>query len=461
MSARWFIHSRDRTFGPWTAIQVRDELRAGRVDPFDMACKEGSTVKRPLVEVDEIFQTSRVQMAELVSMPDEETHIEVAHETKRAVNEPEVRAAAQTSREPPSASMLDRPRPSQFQALAAAARLDPPGNEARRPKQYYVTDSTGRSYGPLSSGEVMKLWHSGRLDSRAVVERGNSPKRINIQKFVGFYQNAAPSGVAFLPTRAAQPFQARYITVVSESAPKPLIVIAVLVAAGALVFLGMTMRDHLPPQLSRFIPKSKTVSNIQHFDLKSIESMVINGNATQPSFTPVPRAQEQQQLQPPSSLAPIEIKPTKPGKKIMPKPAPRKRTTAPPRKSYRYVPPADRWAPVNSAAQRPAKPLVKPAPVAASKVKPVMTPAAGASKKEFTDGATQTLSGYRFSQSDLSACNGKCKLPMTGPQGPVTAIFFKEALGKSFEGKTSTVSVTGILRKQPSGSWNIIVSFAR
>ena len=72
MSARWLIHSRDRTFGPWTAVQVRDELRAGRIDPFDMASKEGSSLKRPLVEIDEIFQSSRVQMGEMVGDAAEE-----------------------------------------------------------------------------------------------------------------------------------------------------------------------------------------------------------------------------------------------------------------------------------------------------------------------------------------------------------------------------------------------------
>lgn len=110
MAHRWLIHSRDRTLGPWTSIQVRDELRAGRIDPFDMACKEGGTVKRPLVEVDEIFQSSRVHMGEIVSNPEENVE-RVSQPTKQQTAEPqpELKAASQSQ-------TVDRPRPSQFQA---------------------------------------------------------------------------------------------------------------------------------------------------------------------------------------------------------------------------------------------------------------------------------------------------------------------------------------------------------
>lgn len=479
MAARWLIHSRDRTFGPWTAIQVRDELRAGRIDPFDMACKEGSTLKRPLVEVDEIFQSSRVQMAELVDVADDSADLQATRTTKRATNEPAVvkkaagaeatalPASAQDTSEPMRATPpppIDRPRPSQFQALAAAARLEPPGNlEARKPKQYFVTDSTGRSYGPLSSGEVMKLWHSGRIDSRAVVERGNSTKRINIQKFVDFYQRAAPSGVAFLNTQANRPIQARYITVVRESTPKSLILAALLFVAGALLFLGTTVRDHLPHQVSRFFPKAKITAPVQRFDLKAIDTITGNSNsAGTDSITP--RAPEA------AKANNIEVIQARPSKAPSTKP---KSSSKPPQKvkaknkslspRYRSEVVASRLAPASAPVLlRPPLNTSPPSVIASTPETAVDKPriAAPTPIKAFVDGSTMTLANYRFAPGDVASCEGKCKIAMSGSMGPVTAIFFKEAMGGSFRGKSS-VTISGTMRKQSSGAWSIIVSSVR
>lgn len=441
MAHRWLIHSRDRTLGPWTPVQVRDELRAGRIDPFDMACKEGSSVKRPLVEVDEIFQSSRVQMGELVTDPEEIPERE-SFSTRQQTAEPELKMANSSS-----GQTLDRPRPSQFQALAAATRLNPPPrSEPRKPKQYFVTDSTGRSYGPLSSGEVMKLWHNGRVDGRAIVERGSSSRRINIQRFVEFYQNAAPSGMAFLQTKPAQRIQARYITVVQDSAFRPIVWLCILLAAGALIFLGMTVRDRLPPKLNRFLPKTKPAAKVERFDLRSIET--IAAQAPTPSAILIKPA--------PVAIQPLEIKPIKPRKVIEKAPKQKKKPNY--QSKPRYIKPPTS---VRPSAQAPMIGVNMNAPPVAVIKPAVGSPPKSPLKNPFVDGATITLTGYRFSAGALAQCSGKCKLPMSGSLGPVTAVFFKEALGQAFQGKAGSVSVTGILRKQESGGWQIIVSNAR
>ena len=494
MSARWLIHSRDRTFGPWTSIQVRDELRAGRIDPFDMACKEGSTVKRPLVEVDEIFQSSRVQMAELVEVSGVVEEQKATRYTKRATSEPEPvpveQPLANTGTSPPAravekpaavverpaavsqAPISDRPRPSQFQALAAAARLDPPGQrgEARKPKQYFVTDSTGRSYGPLSSGEVMKLWHSGRLDSRSVVERGSSSKRISIQKFVDFYQKAAPSGIAFMTRVNNKPMNARFVTATRSSGSKPMMFGAAFLAIGALFFLGMTMRNRLPTQVSKYLPKSKTAPEVQRFDLKAIDT--IGGGSGQNDGVSGTQNPARVQMQQPASVnmneESIQIRPTQSSKKNQKQPPQRKLPSRQQQPVYRAATPAvQRSQPKQNPATATtagrvavvAPPVAVGRPTAQPPPPPKPRPKTQVQAKPLVDGATMTLSGYHFSQSDLSQCDGKCKISMTGPNGPVTAVFFKEALGDSFQGKSS-VTLTGIIRKTASG-WSIIVGFAR
>ncbi|MEI6399569.1 MAG: hypothetical protein WCO71_12435, partial [Pseudomonadota bacterium] len=67
MAVEWNVHSGAQVFGPWSASRIRDELRAGRIDAFDLVSVVGSSVKRSLVEVDQIFETSGVQAAAIVS----------------------------------------------------------------------------------------------------------------------------------------------------------------------------------------------------------------------------------------------------------------------------------------------------------------------------------------------------------------------------------------------------------
>ena len=66
MSVKWIVHSGTEDLGPWSASRIRDELRAGRIDAFDLVSVVGGTVKRPLMEVDEIFENSRIQPAAII-----------------------------------------------------------------------------------------------------------------------------------------------------------------------------------------------------------------------------------------------------------------------------------------------------------------------------------------------------------------------------------------------------------
>jgi hypothetical protein len=93
------------------------------------------------------------------------------------------------------------------------------------------------------------------------------------------------------------------------------------------------------------------------------------------------------------------------------------------------------------------------APVEASKA----IPAQG-----LVDGATATLSGYRFDINMLKTCEAKCKIPMAGPQGPITAVFFKEAFADVLAAKASGVTITGTVRRDPaSGQISIFVQTVR
>src|SRR5689334_5715430 len=60
VSDRWIIIKNGQSVGPLTAEEIRASLRDGSFDPFDLVMREGSSVRRELVEVDELFQSSPV-----------------------------------------------------------------------------------------------------------------------------------------------------------------------------------------------------------------------------------------------------------------------------------------------------------------------------------------------------------------------------------------------------------------
>src|SRR5688500_555295 len=62
MMKRWYIFRDGRALGPYDAREIRESLREGMWDPFDLVSAEGSAVKIPLVEVDEIFASSQVEL---------------------------------------------------------------------------------------------------------------------------------------------------------------------------------------------------------------------------------------------------------------------------------------------------------------------------------------------------------------------------------------------------------------
>lgn len=452
MAQRWIIHSRDRTLGPWTGMQVREELRAGRVDPFDMVSQEHGTIKRPLVEVDEIFQSSRVQMGELLkesSIPLQGGGAKVT-QVSESLNLPD--AAASGSTYDP-----DPPRPSQFQALAAEARLSSPYNKPGRStgrKHYIVIDSTGRVMGPMASSEILDLWQRGMLDARSIVQRKDQPRKISIQKFISFYERAAPSGFAFLTHDYGESAGYRYGT--KSASQGPMVWFAVIMTIVALGFLGMTLYQK---QSISSKPK-KAVPALKHrFDLKANEDLV--GRIAQ-SATPQVKANgaPANKLE---SLPEVIVTPSVSKPNPVAKSKASSRSANPPR---RYTPPPRYGSSYSRPKQLPPTPAARSqTPAVASSSSVLRQQASGSSfvspLASWTDGATVSISGYRFAPAALAACQGKCKVPMSGPKGPITAVFFKQAHGPALSKKAGGATLTGIIRKQPSGEWQLIVSGVR
>lgn len=432
MSQRWLVHSGVEVFGPWTAEEVRGQLRAGRIDAFDLVSLEGSARKRPLVDVDEIFINSVGKSAQQFSESSQKTEsrliavppsVQDNLALKGWTSNNESQKAAPSSGHSPANTEFRPPRA--FEALAAptltsaAARPAPQESPAKVAPENspgkggvvrrYVIWIPGRnSQGPFTSKEVLTLWYARKIPPQTLVQKAGTAKRISITHFATFYERAAPSGIAFVG-------EARAAAGVLDASTRWLISAFII---GLLVILAAVLWRHRREELSvkgteiyRSIlgdqddfthnPDSGEVG-LNHGSHASPAGLDHPGGAdshgTGQAIHPIRKHQNSRARQPKVERSPRRVSPT-------PKP------------------PAEN------------RPVVsKASPVAA----------------KFTDGALVTLTGYRFNISALSACDLKCKIPMTGPQGSVTAVFFKEAFAEILSRKSSGLSVTGTIKRDPA-----------
>ena len=473
MSQRWIIYVQDQPHGPWTAQQIREELRAGRIDPFDFVCQEGSTVKRALVEVDEIFQSTRVQLAEIVAEAAGAESFKSEHLQNTALagqqnSSPVLQPPVQAPSNSGSAN-----RPTSFVALAASeGRLSVHPGEAQkniRNNQYFVASPTGQMLGPITSSEVMAQWLRGALDPRASVQRVGDPKRIPIKRFVLFYERTHP-GTLTKGYGPRQRIQEAYVHAARGMDAVTVmlwgIVISLVLGGAGYGFWLFTQR-----QVSEETQKAK--QGIKPlFDLKAnndwtkatdtkMQSAIGNQPVPGAAASPQPSANSL----PVSSVEPLTAHSEIVAAAAKPVQKPARQHETKRHKQVSRTPIVHHYQPVNVNPAPPqtamkAQPASVPQrvspPPAAPKNAP--RPAVDSKTPALKDGANVQLKGYRFASAALDSCEGKCKIPMTGSAGPITAVFFKEAFGQLLTGKASGVSISGTVRKDPvTGKVQIIV----
>jgi hypothetical protein len=460
MSAKWVIHCGDEVLGPWSSEQVREELRAGRIDAFDLVAMEGSSRKRPLMDVDEIFILTKEQSSKVSHSAKQDRTVLVTEQSlvsgdSMAVTE----ETAKTAPKDPSTSESAPHRrrapnytpPRAFEALAAPSAVGK-SNVAVQKQQEQAKAHAGRNMtpahvrpgsvrryvlwtpgqkpqGPFTSREVLTFWYSKKLSPETIVQRAGHSKKVNIINFAQFYERAAPSGIAFVG-------EAKAAGGLLDSSTRGLIVAVII---SVLIILGALLWNHSEDFNMERLKQMLSSDNLSQVDSTKIPVEGISGVNSEASIPP-PRASEGVVGQ---KATPIANK-QKPLKQA--KPAPRKRTVKPPQvqRSTRRPRPV---SPPPSAA--PSRRIVSQAPPRASKPPP---------NQALIDGSTVTLSGYRFDLRALNSCQLKCKLPMSGPRGAVTAVFFKEAFAGALAPKSKGVSVTGTIRRDASsGDITILV----
>ena len=201
MQARWYIQKDGRAIGPMTAAEIRDGLRDGSYDPFDLVTREGRTEKIELVEVDEIFVSNR---SDHDKKPDVSTSVPSlsifgAEDEQRNAFESKgpVSSGSQQSKEGPRTSnihseLADKSVEKDLYGQADPAQSLPPYQAAkprqrREPKAYYIVNKSGRVLGPISARVILSLYYKGVVDKSVIVVKNGSRNRVKIEKFVAVY----------------------------------------------------------------------------------------------------------------------------------------------------------------------------------------------------------------------------------------------------------------------------------
>ena len=256
MKDAWYIYKGSGQLGPFTAEAVRQGLREGTIDPFDMVGRDGSSLRREIVEVDELFLTQEPafdeQDATTVRHP--QGHgIEassfgdvVFHDRNQDFSE-----ITQPNQRPGNAGIppigggpLHLAADPQTTVRIADAKSPPRDQSPRRqrtPKHYYVTDAGARMLGPLSLEEIRSLFYRGVLPQGARVMREGSSAQVPVSKFLAVFSNGQ-RGPAEL---GAHPRLTRSLTTLpkantaNETPISPLAAIGVVIA---LLLLGAAGR---------------------------------------------------------------------------------------------------------------------------------------------------------------------------------------------------------------------------
>lgn len=200
MSERWYVYKENgQTLGPLEPEEIRSALRDGSVDPFDLVAREGSSVRRELVDVDEIFASldhgspevppgeafASLEPGELGSEPRE------VREPTRVGD-----SAAQGDAGGAASGAHEAPAPRKGRGEKDSkdkGRKKRRGRRRRDPSRFYLMDKSGRVLGPVSASDINARFLKGALSRSVHVLKEGSEKKIPVQRFCEIYSKT-PSG---------------------------------------------------------------------------------------------------------------------------------------------------------------------------------------------------------------------------------------------------------------------------
>ncbi len=488
MTKRWFIYKDDKPTGPYSALEIRQLLREGVVDPFDFVSQEGSQLKLELVEVDEIFSNENISYdgsqqaasgdAGFVAKIADRSYSDKQKSTPYDSSAPTIEPTA-----PRSSPASQLALASDIRKIGKSGNLPEPISQAysaskkkrRDPKRYHLIDPKGRVLGPLSPGEIQSLYYRGVVDKNVKVMRDGSNSSVAIAKFVSAYAEA--QGMPKTPKQGGHPNiqgvsnsalnrlalmrRAEAVSRRVSSGLPPLaigiIVVAVLLIAlaiGLLIHDGTLFdgfRDTKTSQQKRSVekPPVKVQQKINREKKKVVPKKIVPKKTKKEAFSGSgvlgrPRGTIKQST-------PERIQP---------------RSRYQPRNN-RSTPRIKTQTPASSYRTSPGRQYVKPRPVIKRSVTPPLKPVAAPPKKSgpsvggLIDG--QPVSGLgpmQFSRDAVKSCDGSCTITFTGAGGSVSVAFFKNVWGGTLLSKKGGVYISGLVRKN-GGSTKILLNGVR
>jgi hypothetical protein len=500
LTKRWFIYKGDKPTGPYAALEIRQLLREGVVDPFDFVSQEGSQLKLELVEVDEIFSNENMShevsmqaasgadafVAQIADLSDSDGPKSISNES----GAPSVGSTAVRSSPAPTLALA-----SDIRKIGNSENLPAPiaqayaaGKKKRRdPKRYHLIDTKGRVLGPLSPGEIQSLYYRGVVDKNVKVMRDGSKSAVAIAKFVSAYaeaqgmpktprqgghpniqggSNSALNRLALM--RRAEAVPGRVKTGLTPLATFIMVVAILLIALaiGLIVQDGTLFNRTQTQELYDGKSSGQQKNNVKE---KVIQKKTVPKNTKKDSefgsgtlARPLTKVKQitQRRIEPRVKSQPSNTRLT----------TRTKRTQAVLRQPVRR-PPAVYRQPVKPIAKTAVKPFTQP--IAKPIEKPVVTPPAkvavvspnasgsGPTVGTLTDG--QPVSGLgpmQFSRDAVKACDGTCTITFTGAGGSVSVAFFKNVWGTALLSKKDGVYISGLVKKS-GGSTKILLSGVR
>lgn len=499
MDRLWYIHAeggREPT-GPLNAREIRQGLREGRFDPFDLVSRGLAGNRQELVEVDEIF--ADVDEHEDAGEDAQDGAKANLRRTQVSAYEEPSPAAKATQLSGDVSSVEDAPRghglhlayDSGLKAAATSRHPQPSHQEKalqgrrREPKSYYLVDASGHVLGPLSAREIQGMFYKGVLSKNVQVMKNGTSTKVPVAKFVSVYAQTAKGGGASYATPSFQGRPSGMPSKVHKALARhdiSLLLWAYALAALFAIFAGIIFwRQGGPEWLAAkwrddrrqaeresdvlFLddaghgpPRAAPRASLRE---KSPEE---GGALKRPSAKRVPRqkikevkelskAKEARTTRRADSRAALrqkQVEAQRRQKQQAEREAAQRRRGADEARAYRQRIAAQAAKKQFSPAPAPSKaalkqqaPVSKTAPVAAKASPPPAKAAA------LLDG--QQISGYgpvNYDPKAVSSCMAACTVSFSGPSGTVRGKFFKGAFGDVLAQKGGKARLSGMVRVQ-------------
>ena len=478
MAGRWIVHRNDQQLGPYGAEEIRQGLRDGHFDPFDLISREGSHVRIELMEIDEIFLHSQIEY-----MPGAaETQIEQAAGGGGGA----FIGGAAAEVNPQHRLKLAGPQPASPAGAGGMVPSSKRQDGAKRskqesPKRFFLVETNGKITGPMAASEIQTAWARGGLDKTLLVQKNNSSARVPIAKFVHLYAMAKLNGPQSA-TQTPSPLLSQMIRAEADRKGRirkllvPILGVLVLgLAIGVAVAFFGSKGIHKPSQPR----KSDSRENYQlpnsskpKANPQTIENDVIRPRPPVRRNLPAPNTSvrpggKASKLPPPRSASQFQPPLQKvDAPKTQWRPPPTNRSNASPGTSPGTSPGISRGTspgvsnrPVYRPAPRVTAPQVRapvraPVPVARA-APPVQRPAdpAPVAPGNSAGGSNGIgdIGGATFNKADLDACAMKCKIKFAAKGEQITVVFFKGAFEDQLKAKKGPVTLTGRINQDAGG----------